>query len=400
MKIIHFSDVHIGMENYGTIDSRTGYNTRFLDFLNSFDQLIKKAKKINPDLILFTGDAYKDRFPSPTHQKEFAGRIKKLALIAPTVLIVGNHDLPQALEKANTLDIFSALEVNNVFVSRNPEILSIKTKSGKIQVLTLPWLTKGKLLEKNQYTNKSQEKIQKLLTKQIELKVKKLIKKLDPSIPTIVGAHITSQKAVFSSERAVMIGQDLMIDETIFNNPKIKYVALGHIHKYQVLRKNPPVVYSGSIDRIDFGEEKDEKGFVLVEFNGKTIYQFIPLHTRKFITIKLNLITLDNIKSEIKNKIKKYKIKDAVIRVKVKTSKESADQLTDSEIRKNLSQAHYISSISYETPETKKIREIKYFDQSSSPLDILDEYLKHRKVSSKRIKILQNYTHKLLEEIE
>ena len=133
------------MENYGKIDNLTGMNFRFMDFLNSFDELIVKAKNINPDLIVFAGDAYRDRNPTPTHQREAALRFKKLALIAPTILVVGNHDLPQALEKANTLDIFSALEVENIIVFRRPTLKVIQSKSGSVQVLALPWITKSKL---------------------------------------------------------------------------------------------------------------------------------------------------------------------------------------------------------------------------------------------------------------
>ncbi len=400
MKILHFGDVHIGMENYGKIDPKTGLNTRFLDFLNSLDEIVKHAKKTKPDLILFAGDAYKDRNPSPTHQREFAARIKKIAAISPTVLVVGNHDLPLALEKANTLDIFSALLVQNVTVSRTPEILKIKTKSGPIQILTLPWITKGKLLEKNQFSGKSQEEIQRLLSQKLAKIVSEKIKKLNPKFPAIAAAHVTCERAVYGSERSVMLGQDLMLPEKVFVHPKIKYAALGHIHKFQVLRKKPPIVYSGSINRIDFGEEKDEKGFVQIEINNKTEFEFIPLKTRKFVTIKINLSTAKDPISKIKKEIEKKDIKDAVVRVQVKVPEEQTEQITDLDIRRYLNKAHHIASVSFETPETKKVREIKYFEQSASPLDTLDEYLKFRKFPKTKRRILKEYAEELMQERE
>ncbi len=400
MRILHFGDVHIGMENYGKIDPKTGLNTRFLDFLNSLDEIVRHTKKTKPDLILFAGDAYKDRNPSPTHQREFAVRIKKMAAISPVVLVVGNHDLPLALEKANTLDIFAALLVQNVTVSRTPEILKIKTKSGPVQILTLPWITKGKLLEKNQFSGKSQEEIQKLLSRELTKTVVEKIKELDPKIPAIAVAHITCEGAVYGSERSVMLGQDLILPEKVFVHPKIKYTGLGHIHKFQVLRKKPPIVYSGSINRIDFGEEKDKKGFIQIEINDKTEFKFIPLKTRKFTTIKMDLSSTKDPILKIKKEIAKNDIKSAIVRVQVKVPEEQTEQITDSDIRRYLSQAHHIASVSFETPETKKVREIKYFEQSASPLDTLDEYLKFRKFPKTKRKILKEYTNKLLEEIE
>ncbi len=61
--------------------------------------------------------------------------------------------------------------------------------------------------------------------------------------------------------------------------PGIDYCALGHVHRFQDLNPDgsPPIVYPGTIERIDFGEEKDTKGFVIAEVEpGRARYQFFP----------------------------------------------------------------------------------------------------------------------------
>ena len=101
MRILHFSDLHIGVENYGRIDPDTGLSTRLGDFLASLDQVVEFALSENVDLVLLAGDAYKGRDPSQTHQREFARRLSRLSQAAvPTFLLVGNHDLPAAASRA------------------------------------------------------------------------------------------------------------------------------------------------------------------------------------------------------------------------------------------------------------------------------------------------------------
>ena len=104
----HFSDLHIGVENYGRIDPETGLSTRLGDFLDSLDQVVDFALNDGVDLVLLAGDAYKARDPTQTHQREFAKRLNRLSQSGiPTFLLVGNHDLPAVSSRATALDIFS-----------------------------------------------------------------------------------------------------------------------------------------------------------------------------------------------------------------------------------------------------------------------------------------------------
>src|SRR5512136_712231 len=101
IRILHTADLHIGMENYGQIDPATGINGRVMDFLRRFNAVIDYALDNEVDLFLFAGDAYKTRDPNSTYRREFARRIKRLADAGiPTVLLVGNHDLPSMEKKA------------------------------------------------------------------------------------------------------------------------------------------------------------------------------------------------------------------------------------------------------------------------------------------------------------
>ena len=101
MKLLHFADAHIDMANYGRHDPETGLPLRVLDFLKSLDTIVDAAVSEKVDLVLFAGDAYKDRSPAPTFQREWGKRIIRLSKAGiRTLLLVGNHDLSPALGRA------------------------------------------------------------------------------------------------------------------------------------------------------------------------------------------------------------------------------------------------------------------------------------------------------------
>jgi len=294
IRILHFADLHLGVENYGRLDPETGLSTRALDFLRVFDELIAFAVQEEApgpvDLVLFAGDAFKTRDPSPTYQREFARRIHRLAVVhqIPVFLLVGNHDVPNASSQAHSLEIFNTLEVPGVTVARKPDIYTIETRRGPLQIVALPWVTRSTLLTREQYTGLSLEEINLTLLDKLDGVLSTLFARLRPDQPAIMTVHGTVQGAVFGSERSVMLGYDLMLPRSLVNHPLLSYVAMGHIHKHQSLGDDPPIVYPGSLERIDFGEASEDKGFVMVELDGpgqKARWRFLRVHARPFVHI-------------------------------------------------------------------------------------------------------------------
>ncbi|MFP4324011.1 MAG: exonuclease SbcCD subunit D, partial [Anaerolineales bacterium] len=103
LRVLHFADIHIGMENYGRTDPVTGLSSRVMDFVRRLDDMVEYARAHEVDLVIFAGDAFKTRNPNPTYQREFAYRIQDLAELCPVVLLVGNHDLPTNARRASSI---------------------------------------------------------------------------------------------------------------------------------------------------------------------------------------------------------------------------------------------------------------------------------------------------------
>ncbi len=151
MRVLHFSDLHIGVENYGRIDADTGLSTRLGDFLAALDQVVEFALAGDVDLVLLAGDAYKGRDPSQTHQREFARRLARLSEAGiPIFLLVGNHDLPNVVSRATAVEIFATLQVPHITVGDSLRNYTVATKAGPLQVLAVPWPRRSTLLSREE----------------------------------------------------------------------------------------------------------------------------------------------------------------------------------------------------------------------------------------------------------
>ena len=248
MRILHFSDLHIGVENYGRIDPETGLSTRLGDFLAALDEVVEFAVTQDVDLVLLAGDAYKGRDPSQTHQREFARRLHRLSEAGiPTFLLIGNHDLPSATSRATAVEIFPTLEVPNVYIGDNLETYTIPTRDGPLQIVAVPWPRRGGILSRDESRGLSIDEVRQEIEGRLTAAVQQRVQALDPSIPAILTAHVTVSGATVGTERSMMLGQDHVLLVSAVHQPQLEYVALGHIHKHQVLRQDPPIVaYSGA----------------------------------------------------------------------------------------------------------------------------------------------------------
>jgi len=411
VKILHFADLHLGVENYGRIDPTTGLSSRLNDFLSALDQVIDYAIENKVDLALFCGDAYKTREPSQTQQREFAKRINRLSTAnIPIFLLVGNHDLPNAIGRATTTEIFDTLAVKNVYVSNRPDIYHIPTASGTVQVVSLPWLRRSALLSKEDARNLNFEQIKQRLQQVLTNIITTSIARLDPTLPAILAAHVWVTGAQVGSESLMAIGQEPALLLSNVAQPAFDYVALGHIHKHQVLTdpstEGPPVVYAGSLERVDFGEENDEKGFYMVEIvpdpatgNRQVSFDFHPVNCRRFLTINVALEEHDvDPTATVLRTIaeQEEKARDAVVRLNISLPAQIEGQLRDNDLRDALKEAHYFTTARDIKRETR-LRLGSGTAEEITPLEALNDYLELQNLSPERKKVLLEYGERLIE---
>ncbi len=317
--------------------------------------------------------------------------------------------MPNAIGRATTTEIFDTLAVKNVYVANRPDIHNIPTASGTIQIVSLPWLRRSALLSREDTRNLDFENINQKLQQTLTDIITTRAAKLDPALPAILAAHVWVTGAQVGSESLMSIGHEHALLPSNVAQPAFDYVALGHIHKHQVLSDNPPVVYAGSLERVDFGEENDEKGFYIVDIEpdpatGKrrVSFKFHPVNTRRFLTINIALepddldptVTMLRAISE-----QEEKVRDAVVRLNVTLPSELEGQLRDNDLRNVLKEAHYFT-IARDIQRETRLRLGNRTAEDITPLEALKAWMESQKMPPERQEILLEYGEKLMDDLD
>jgi exonuclease SbcD len=411
LKILHFADAHIDMANYGRHDPATGLPMRVMDFLKSLDTIVDTAVDEKVDLVLFTGDTYKDRSPAPTFQREWGKRIMQLSRAGiPTMLLVGNHDLSPALGRAHALDPFSTLEVPNVWVLDRPQFLGPDDLSGlQIQVIALPWISRSGMMAHLDIRGVGSGQIYEHLELKLTGLVEHWIENADPDLPIVLTAHASVQGASYGGERTVMLGADLVLSGSLVKNPNLDYVALGHIHKAQNLTADkklspddpPPVVYPGSIERVDFGEAGDDKFFVITSIGrGHSEVMWRKLEeVRPFIDRALVLESQDGISDQLREALpSEGRLEGAIVRLVVDYPREWESMIDDAAIREYAAGAFEFQFVKRPQMDARVRLPEGQLAGKMPPLELLEVYWKANAVEPEAMAKLQSLATQIIQD--
>lgn len=360
IKGLHTGDIHFDIKNYNKMDE-TGYPLRLEAGLFAFDQLVNYAKEKDIDFVAISGDIFHTPKPSTLALLEFARRLKNLSDICTVYILPGNHDQTAIKGAVNSLDLFK--EVFNsrdvIVVNENKWLLST-TKSGKKVIIHFfSWLST--IEERRIYLKETAN---------------------DPTFieankkyPQVVMAHgvCTGAKTGFGFDVDAFHSREddyYTIKELTITNPQ--YVALAHIHKYQVIQNDPPVLYSGSLYDCDFGEANFDKGFVKIELdaenpNSNATHEFITIRQKqKFTSISIKS------REEITKKIKKLteEEKSGIIRFV------SAGETVSEEVIKDSAPEIQQILIKYDQDITEEVAQSRIRDENFTATGSIEEAFK------------------------
>jgi exonuclease SbcD len=309
MIVSAFSDCHIG--SYAKkLNQETGLNSRFLDMLDSLRFVAEDCKRRRVDAALFGGDLYRNHKPTPTESIAAHRLMRYLAERMPLVMIDGNHDLPRGANESSAVELVAA-SMPTFGYSPAPKQYAIGAGGG-FQLFTLPFPNRSQLAAKLPgYANLSPEETDQVMTAHLSAILQGFRANIDPSKPSILLAHISVDCAETGEERSIMAGRDITIPLSAIPE-EFTFVALGHVHKAQDFGAygRPNVFYCGSTDRISFGEEEEQKSYVVVDTVSKT-WERVPIPCREYQTFDVRTIDRDYHWPSLET------AKDAICRVKI-----------------------------------------------------------------------------------
>lgn len=392
IRLLHFADLHLGVETYGRTDPATNLNTRVLDELQALHTIIDIAVQERVDAVLFAGDAYRSKDPNVTFQREFARALARLiAAEIPTVLLTGNHDVPNTSGRASSVEVFRALPLQWIHVVDEPKVFRLETRSGSLQVIALPWLSRSLFLSDQVSTVAStDEEITAEIAEVASSWLRNRIAELDSDLPAIALAHVHLIGGEVGIERELTLGNAVTLSPALFDVPQLAYTALGHLHRHQNLGIRRPVVYSGSLERLDFGDEDQPKGFVLLEVEAgrPARWTFQELPARRFLTIDVALQGEEPATEQIMTALTHHDLRAAIVRIRATGTLEQLAAIRHHEVSVAAADAFAFVGISRIPIEARRVRIAASGNAHMSIEEVLDRYWLSKHIPEERRRLL------------
>jgi DNA repair protein SbcD/Mre11 len=407
INLVHFADAHIDMARQGRRDPESGLPLRVIDFLKALDTIIDYAIQQPADLVIFAGDAYRDRTPAPTYQREWGRRMIRLSEAGiETILLVGNHDISPAVGRAHTLHEFDTLNVPHMHVVRKTSLLGPQDLGGlPVQVIGIPWMNRSNMLAVLEGSSGSVEDVNQQIEAYLIEAIEGFLDAIDPELPAILTSHISVQGAMYGNERSVMLGRDMVLSPAIVKDKRLDYVALGHIHKYQNLNTDGhhPIIYPGSIERVDFGEIEDDKFFISAQLDKgeTTTYKAIRLQGRKFLSKTVVVTDADRVQEQIMQALPDSKeMADAMFRLILSYPREWEPMIDEEAIRHACKSAFEFYLVRRPVSESRLRLPDDVMVGKLTHAELLEKYWETINTESVEIKVLNEMAGDIIRSVE
>jgi exonuclease SbcD len=191
-------------------------------------------------------------------------------------------------------------------------------------------------------------------------------------------------------------------------NPAFDYVALGHVHKHQDLHPQAPpsVVYAGSVERLNFGEERDAKGCCLVRIETlptggrRTTWDFVPTPARTFLTIEADIPPdASDPTACLLAAIARHRLEGTVVRLSYPQPQPDQPPVDLARVRTALAPAFHLAGILPRISTPTRLRRATVDRELDLP-QALDRYIDNQPGLHGQRDILKNYALQLLQELE
>jgi len=364
----HITDIHLGSYGQGNVEAG-GLNSRFIDFVKTYNEAIDYTIENNCDFCLIPGDIFKHKDPQPIEMDAFGNGLNKLREAnIPVIIVLGNHDLFLSERLKNSIAVLKTMNLSGIYISEQPENIYIKTKAGdKICIQTMPYQSKA-LLGMDTHEE---------VALYIKDTMDEFYKIKEKGVPCIFAGHFSIKDSVTGAEQQTINKfNEPIVGKDAFMGKKYVYAAMGHLHRFQEVMKDPIVVYGGSLNRTDFNEWKEDKGFVHGTFDGTFSYKFVKVNAKKFIDLEYNVEDSENPEEDILADLesRKEELNDAIVRISVNLSEKNRTSYSAANISEYLSD-HNAGIHGGISPHIVKMDvEKSEYNENMDSIDVLKRY--------------------------
>lgn len=292
--IVATSDLHIDGGKWGGRNPDTGRERAVESTYAIFMEICSRAVEERAVLVL-AGDLFFDGHPRPEHVEMIADGLRLVAGAGLEVVVVrGNHD-PKHLPQGERDPLSRYGDITGVHVVLEPRIVRL---AAGLSVVGLPWPSAYDYLEPGEAEGLTLDEIDLLVSTRATNRLEDLIEEAgDLGDPVVVATHCTVDAAMLTSPRRgseVLLGKLLhepVLSLEAFDRDPVALAIAGHIHRGQRLGER--FYYCGGPDRFDFGEEDQDKAYLVARIDGPgvALVERVPTAARQFLTIDVDATT-------------------------------------------------------------------------------------------------------------
>ena len=389
MKAVILGDVHFGCIHGLGKSKPDGGNTRYDDYEATMNYVVDYCIENKIDVFIQTGDLFEYRDPSATVMSMADRFLKKLSNSGiQTFVIMGNHDYKRRGDSfTSSISSLPAINYPNINFVLNPKIMSVESsEDDKMDILLLPFR------DKRMYSGET------LLEKcsAYEKEINELVRSSDGDSPIIAVGHNFFYEGSYNDYG----GRELLVNPDRLEG--LNSVFMGHLHSFRVLRNsNPTCIYTGSMERNNFGEAKENKNFIIYNSkNDEVTFHKPPL--RNLIEIKKDLSDFDvsNVYSGITDLIDSFDLKDSICRLTVDVREELIPTLNRSKLKAYIYEkgAFYVPKVNLLPVRKRVVRDTSILDNEDD-YSMFESFLAQQGIEKKDLEFLLKEAKTIMEEL-
>ncbi|MFX0120791.1 MAG: exonuclease SbcCD subunit D [Candidatus Hodarchaeota archaeon] len=373
-KILFVSDVHIGIRYSYRVNLRTGISDRTMDFVEALARVVKYAIDEQIDIFVICGDLYDRVTIGQTLLQKVRERIWQplLAHKIPIVLVGGNHDSPQIIEKGSPIGEVEIIPSS--YAVRWPQTQKVKARNTgeEIGFVLLPYMTAtqavvyaeeqvGEEIDRNQYMIRSQQLFRDWIKHEVD--------QLDTNVKFIVGHFYVEGSKIGIIPYPDQLPHEFKFKEDMLPLEQVDLAVFGHIHTAQIRGK---LLVPGSLERVDFGEVKEDKGFYVYDTKTKKI-DFFSNNPRTLIREYIEVPKETQNPTDFIQKRLPQNIEQAIVRIEIEIPSFLQKRIILPRIHQVLDKKAFHYEINWHTSEA--IKEIVLPDLILDPLVLFSEFV-------------------------